>query len=235
MGTKSGTTTKKKIELSYVLPTFNRVEYLGECLLTLLEQDYDKDKYEVIVVDDGSNDSTHELIKYFLNNYKNISYYRNEHKGVEESRNFGNEKAKADIIGVCDSDDIYAPTRTELTIKYFKKHPNIDIMFGSYVEINHRGSEIKGYMAKRFTKKDFENNTFYFCHDNCAYKKSIILKTPYRIDGKGTDDYKLITDFVKNNYKFGYIKDELCKVRTLMHGIMGSRRAAMGVRLPHEG
>ena len=222
------------MKISYVLPTMDRAEYLGECLLTLTEQNFDKEEFEIIVVDDGSTDSTPELMAYFLKNHSNIRYYKHKHQGVERARNFGNQVAKADIIAVCDSDDIYHEDRTKLTWNYFKKHPKVDIMNGSYIEISHNGLPVKSYMAESIKPKVFfKGNMTFFCHDNCAYRKTKILKTPYRPKGPQTDDWKLIHDWLKAGYKFGFIKKELCKVRTLNIGIMGSRRKKLGVTLPH--
>ena len=229
-----GKTSRKRIKLSYVLPTYNRVEYLGECLWTLVQQRFPKDEYEVIVVDDGSTDSTKELVDYYRDEYPNFFYYKLSHEGVEKARNFGNCQARANIIAVCDSDDLYHPLRTRITLNYFKKNPHKDLMNGSYKEINHRGRVIKSYKAKPFNRNDFlAGKVFYFCHDNCAYKKSEILKTPYRTDGEGTDDFKLVSDWVKAGHKFGYTGKELCLVRTLNNGIMGALRAQRGVKLPY--
>ena len=230
MGKKS----REGIELSYVLPTYNRAEYLGECLLTLFEQVYNHNKYEVIVVDDGSTDSTTELLRYFLAREPNLRCFKTKHKGVEYARNFGNHKAVAPIIGVCDSDDLYHEDRTKITINYFKKHPSIDLVNGSYVEIDHRGMPIKFYGAEKIDKKKFlSGRPSFFCHDNCAYRRDKALKTPYREGGQETDDWKLAYDWLKAGYKFGFIDKELCKVRTLRNGIMGARRKSLGIKLPH--
>ena len=223
------------IEISYVLPTYNRAEYLGECILSLLEQNYNQDKIEIIVVDDGSTDTTPELMAFFKTNYKNIYYFPIQHQGVEEARNYGNAVAHAPIIGVCDSDDLYHPDRTKITLDYFKKHPEVDIMNGSYVEIFHNGLPIGEYRAKAINKKRFfSGKQEYFCHDNCAYKKEKILQTPYRKEGGETDDWKLVHDWLKAGYKFGYIAKELCKVRRLKNGIMAPRRFKRGQKIRYE-
>lgn len=235
MGKTSREGTDQKVELSYVLPTYNRAEYLGECLLTLFEQSYNKAKYEVIVVDDGSDDSTQELLTYFKSREPNFRCYKSKHKGVEHARNLGNSKARAPLIGVCDSDDLYHGDRTKLTLKYFKRHPSVDVMNGSYMEIDHRGLPVKFYGAKKLNKKNFiaGGHAEYFCHDNCTYRKDKVLITPYRQGGQQTDDWKLVHDWIKAGYKFGFIDEELCKVRTLKYGIMGNIRAMKGIKLPH--
>jgi len=229
-----GKESRERIELSYVLPTYNRAEYLGECLLTLFEQSYNKNAYEVIVVDDGSTDTTTELLRYLVAKYPNLRVFKTKHKGVEYARNFGNKKARADLIGVCDSDDLYHQDRTKLTLRYFKRHPTVDIMTGSYMEIDHRGMPVKFYGAKKLNKKRFLSGRHeeYFCHDNCTYHKDKALATPYR-KGQGTDDWNLVRDWLNAGYRFGFMDDELCKVRTLKYGIMGSIRAVRGIKLPH--
>jgi len=225
---------EKEIKISYVLPTYNRVEYLGECIATLLEQDFNSEEFEIIIVDDGSTDTTEELMCWLCSQHKNLHYYKKKHAGVESARNFGNKLARAEIIGVCDSDDLYHQDRTKITYNYFKQYPNVDILTGSYIEINHRGLPLKVYKAEPIKKRMFfKGRMTFFCHDNCAYKKEKILKTPYRKNGNQTDDWKLIHDWLKANYKFGYTKKELCKVRTLRNGIMGARRERMGIRLSY--
>jgi glycosyltransferase involved in cell wall biosynthesis len=224
----------QKISLSYVLPTYNRAEYLGECLLSLEEQDYDQEEYEIIVVDDGSIDSTKELVECMQKANKNIRLFSLSHKGVEEARNYGNQQAEGEIIGVCDSDDLYHDQRTKITINYFKKHPEIDIINGSYWEIDHRGILIQYYEAEKLNQKLFmAGKSSFFCHDNCAYRKNKALKTPYRAEGGQTDDWKFVHDWIEAGYKFGFIKKELCKVRTLKNGIMGARREKIGLVLPY--
>ena len=52
--------------VSIVLPTYNRAEYLGECLWSLEEQHFPQKEYEIIIVDDGSTDSTPYVVQYFL-------------------------------------------------------------------------------------------------------------------------------------------------------------------------
>ena len=51
------------IEISVVIPTYNRREILGKCLEYLFKQTYPKDKYEIVVIDDGSTDATEEMVK----------------------------------------------------------------------------------------------------------------------------------------------------------------------------
>lgn len=88
--------------ISIIVPAYNCETMVGNCLKALLDQDYPKDDYEIIIVDNNSKDRTAEIIKsypvkYFLQKDVQTSY---------ASRNMGIQKAKGDIIAFTDSDCI---------------------------------------------------------------------------------------------------------------------------------
>lgn len=90
---------KKKV--SIIVPTFNSARTIGECVDALLKQNYPADKYEIIIVDDGSNDNTAEILKSF-----NIRYHRQDNKGPATARNKGVEMAEGEIVAFTDADCI---------------------------------------------------------------------------------------------------------------------------------
>lgn len=94
---------KNNIIFSIVLCTYNREKHIEQCLKSLLNQNYPKDKYEIIVVDDGSNDSTLKLIKKYP--IRIIQHKTNQ--GVAAARNTGLKNAKGKIF-ICFDDDCYA-------------------------------------------------------------------------------------------------------------------------------
>lgn len=88
--------------LSVIIPTYNEERDIGECLTSLLKQSYNT--FEVIVVDDGSTDSTVKIVKNFIKNNKKIRLIKGQHKGPGFSRNLGAKKAKGDILVFVDAD-----------------------------------------------------------------------------------------------------------------------------------
>lgn len=92
--------------LSIIIPTYNDEKYLNECLDSCLDQDYPKDDYEIICVDDGSTDRTPEMLREYAERYPNIRLIFKEHgKG---GRANGFPYAIGDYIWFVDHDDIVA-------------------------------------------------------------------------------------------------------------------------------
>ena len=107
------------IEISVVLPTYNRKESLRECLDSLFLQDFPREAYEVIVVDDGSTDGTGGIIKAgFPCRGVNLIYVRQDHKGVSAASNLGIRYSQGRIIGFTE-DDCVVPSDWIRKIVYF--------------------------------------------------------------------------------------------------------------------
>jgi glycosyltransferase involved in cell wall biosynthesis len=86
--------------LSVIIPVYNGEKTIGKCLSPLLVQSRKPD--EIIVVDDGSDDRTADIVKTF----KKVTLLRQEHKGPAAARNLGAKKAKGNILLFTDSDCI---------------------------------------------------------------------------------------------------------------------------------
>ena len=90
--------------LSIVIPYYNRNHYIGRMLDSLLDQDIPPSDYEIIVVDDGSEEEP-VVLKDYASRYSQVHYHRIEHKGVSPARNEGLSLAKGKWLYLCDSDD----------------------------------------------------------------------------------------------------------------------------------
>jgi len=100
----------KKPLISIIIPTYNRAHLIGETLDSIIAQTYQN--WECIVVDDGSDDDTEEVMKSYIQNDNRIYYYHRpeEHlPGGNGARNFGFEKSTGEYIQWFDSDDLMEP------------------------------------------------------------------------------------------------------------------------------
>lgn len=99
-----------KLAISVVICTYNRAELLANSLQTLCEQTINKSHYEVLVVDNNSQDSTPNLTKTFCRNYPNIRYFLETKQGLSHARNRGWQEAKGRYVAYVD-DDCKMPTQ----------------------------------------------------------------------------------------------------------------------------
>jgi len=91
-------------KISVIVPIYNAEKYLARCLDSILA--YADENVEVILINDGSNDLSEEIVKTYLGKYKSsIKYIKQANKGVANARNLGLEKATGDYIIFVDSDD----------------------------------------------------------------------------------------------------------------------------------
>ena len=109
-------------KITVVIPAYNIETLLEKCVGSVAKQDYPKDKLEIIVVDDGSTDSTGALCDELASKYENVTALHKENGGSSSARNLGLKHASGDYIGFVDSDDYVDPRMyrelAEAAVKY---------------------------------------------------------------------------------------------------------------------
>lgn len=96
-------------DISIIVPIYNAEKFIKKCVDSLLNQT--KKELEFILINDGSTDKTHDILKTYKD--KRIKYFKNKNQGIGKTRNFGIEKATGKYIIFIDSDDYIAPTTCE--------------------------------------------------------------------------------------------------------------------------
>lgn len=106
--------------LSVVIPVYNVKDYLGKTLDCIIEQTYKT--WELILVDDGSDDGSLEIAKKYCEKDKRIRLYQRDRlpKGAPSCRNMGLELAKGDYLIYLDSDDVIAPYCFKQRVEYIE-------------------------------------------------------------------------------------------------------------------
>jgi glycosyltransferase involved in cell wall biosynthesis len=104
--------------ISVIVPVFDGEQFLGECLESVLSQTHAVD--EVIVIDDGSTDGSAEVAESFAG----VRVLRRDHEGVSSARNAGLAVASGALIGFCDADDRWLPTKTERQVEHLASNPD---------------------------------------------------------------------------------------------------------------
>lgn len=93
-----------KTQLSIIIPVYNGAEYIGECLNSIIFQD-NSHSFEIIVIDDGSIDNTHDIVRKYMAMHPNISLLRQRNAGVAAARNAGIRASHGKYITFVDADD----------------------------------------------------------------------------------------------------------------------------------
>ena len=93
--------------ISVVIPIYNTRSYLQEAVDSIIQQK--EFLHEIIIVDDGSNDGSGDLLEKLYGDNEFIKIHHTENKGQGHARNLGTDFAKGDYIYYFDSDDISAP------------------------------------------------------------------------------------------------------------------------------
>ncbi len=126
-------------KVSVIIPTYNRKDYLKEALDSVLRQSF-KD-FEIIVIDDGSNDGTSELIQEEYGS--SIRYYWQENQGESAARNRGLEIAQGEYIAFLDSDDRWLKEKLTKQVIYLNENPIPGMVFSQAWIIDKTGKRIK--------------------------------------------------------------------------------------------
>jgi glycosyltransferase involved in cell wall biosynthesis len=115
--------------ISVIIPCYNSATYLESAVRTVLEQTYGC--HEIIVIDDGSTDSTSELLRKFDGE---LQYLYQANRGPSAARNTGIKAAKGKYICFLDADDTWNPEKLELQLRFMETNPDVGLVFSDEEE-----------------------------------------------------------------------------------------------------
>lgn len=107
--------------VSVILPTYNRSHMLGEAIQSVLDQTFER--FELIVIDDGSADATAEVVASFTD--PRVRYIRQENGGLANARNTGIRHAWGPLVTFLDDDDLFVPTKLALQSEFMLTNAGI--------------------------------------------------------------------------------------------------------------
>lgn len=119
------------MKLSIVIPVYNVEKYVEKCLRSCAEQDLPSEEFEIIVVNDGTKDSSLEIVERVAKDYSNITIISQENAGLSAARNKGLSIAKGDYIWFVDSDDWI---ENNCLRKIVSELDGVDLLVMGYIE-----------------------------------------------------------------------------------------------------
>lgn len=216
-------------KLSWVMPVYNGVGWVEEAIQSLLMQTIVKDT-EIIIVDDGSTDGTGEFLDDWATQFPEVKIIHNEkNMGAGRSRNRGAEAAQAEIIGICDSDDINLAERGELILKHFKDHPDSELVNFPYQACGYFNERVEDFPGSPFDYEAYKNGgNVYFCNPSTAMKKKSALEIGgYEPENdKETDDLQFLRKWIAAGKKVDFVPGDMVILhRNLPNSMMTRHRS----------
>ncbi|RVT63848.1 glycosyltransferase family 2 protein [Niallia taxi] len=185
--------------ISVIIPIYNVENYLEDCLNSLITSSklVDENKFEVILVNDGSTDGSGILAGKFAEQTPNFHYYEKSNGGLGDARNYGLTKARFEYIAFIDSDDKISEDFLEVALDEVEKDPDLVIFDWFDYYSDESTTIIKGI------EKDSEIWTVQPAAWNKIYHKRLFENTQFPIRKLYEDvgvTYKVISQI--KNYKY---------------------------------
>ena len=146
-------------KISVIVPVFNVEQYLDQCIESLVMQTYDD--LDIILVDDGSKDSSLELCNKWASKDTRIRVFHKENGGLADARNFGLDKAIGEYVSFVDSDDFVDVNMYSKLLEFFHKFVDVDIVCCS---------------GQRFFKENFFESCFEYYDTNTVLEADVVVK-----------------------------------------------------------
>tara|TARA_B110000196_G_C21130700_1_gene658293 strand:+ start:972 stop:1850 length:879 start_codon:yes stop_codon:yes gene_type:complete len=185
------------IIISIIVPFYNRFDLLKNCINSIVENK--SNKYEVIIVDDGSNFNYSQEAKNLISH--NVSYYKlkkNYERGF--ARNFGASKSNGLYLNFFDSDDLCLPNHIEYSLEFINSQ-NPEVFCNSYNIKNKSNNYIKIIHNSLINNKIYDGNSV-SCN-SVFIKKNIFLNYQFCTNKNlsGSEDWDLWLRLA-NDFKF---------------------------------
>ena len=170
------------LKVSVIISAYNHEKYIAESINSILHQSFLD--FELIVVDNGSSDSTYKIIKTIKD--PRIKIFRiKKNIGFGYALNYALNKSRGEYISLFSSDDIGLPDKLKKQVKYLDDHPGVGAVFSQAQMIDEEGSAIaKHYYDKTFDQKNksrFEWLNYFFYNGNClCFPSTLIRKSVYK-------------------------------------------------------
>jgi len=201
------------MKISIITVVYNNKKTIENAILSVTNQNYSDIEY--IVIDGNSTDGTKIILEKYKKKIQTL--ISEPDKGIYDAMNKGIQLATGEVIGILNSDDIYADYNVlEDIMFYFAVDPELSILYGNlvYVKYDDTTKVVRNWISKPYKKKFFE-------HGDVPPHPSLFLRSSvYKEAGVFDLQYKLASDyefmlriFKKNFFKIKYINRLIVRMR----------------------
>ena len=107
---------------------YNAEKYIGICLDSILDSNLLKEEYEIVIVNDGSQDKSPEIAQDYASRYSNVTYLTQENQGQSTARNYGIKTCQGEYVWCVDADDKLISEQLPKIVWALDRYKNLDIL-----------------------------------------------------------------------------------------------------------
>jgi len=209
--------------VSIIIPCYNAEKYIGQAIESVLNQIYKN--YEILIINDGSTDSSEEIIKKYCLLDTRIKYFYQQNSGVSNARNKGIEISKGIIIAFIDSDDVWEPENLEVKVKALVNDP---LLFWVFSDMYFADETLnKTELVEGITNEDIlgslllRSGEVIHTPSGIVLKKECLTKGAIKFDPNATpsEDLDLCIQIAALGYKGKRIPEPLWTYRVLSNSL----------------
>jgi glycosyltransferase involved in cell wall biosynthesis len=216
--------------VSVIMSVYNAEQYLAQAIESILEQSYSN--FEFIILNDGSTDNSHDIVKKYAAKDKRIQLISRPNKGLIASLNEGLDEARGDFIARQDADDISLPERLQAQVDFLQNHPEIGLLGTNIEVINEKGDKV----SKKVANVDFltspddlklaEVFSNQFAHGSIMVKSALLKTSLYDRDYKHAEDFELWSR-ISHHSQIANLKEPLYLWRLHQSGVTSANTSEM--------
>lgn len=204
--------------ISVIIPVYNGESFLADAVESIQRQNYEQ--LEIVIVDDGSTDSTSKIAACFVNN---VRYVYQSNSGPSVARNRGLRLAHGNFIAFLDADDLWSENKLQLQLDHFTRVPSLAIVLGHTKRMQLTGTEngtlkfkerfepilamhLGSAMFKKsvFDKVGYLDESLHHCEDWDWFMKAKEMKIPILVHKEVTYFYRRHDQNMTNDMKTGF-------------------------------
>lgn len=198
--------------VSVIIPMYNVASTISRCVDSILKQSYGNT--EIILIDDGSTDSTFDICNKYVSLHPNIRLFCKDNGGVSSARNMGLVHATGSFVTFVDSDD-YLDEEFIESLFHLQNESNSDIVIGNTIDVYEDGKQILNSRIKDSTTLARNDAIKHFLRSDifspvcwgALYKKSVIEQLRFDTDMAIAEDGKFLYYAIANSKNISICKD----------------------------
>ena len=209
------------VKVSVLIPCYNCADTLVESFESVFSQTFED--FEIVAVDDGSEDNTLALLKELSANDARLKVIEAPHGGIIEALNRGIEACEGEFVARMDADDFCYPTRFEKQVAYLDAHPEITLV-SCKIEHSDKDALLEGFrlyyewMNSLLTDEAIKREFFIespLIHPSIMMRREALLAVGGYEENQWAEDYDLWLRLLANGANFAKVDEVLFQWRDL--------------------